>query len=94
MTERKRVGYLLAEMLGQSGVPIRKGFTMSDDSGKSKKLSLSGSKLTLGGVDAGQMRSGATGGARARPGRALHRQRGPWGATSTARGSSSAPCGV
>ena len=37
---------------------------MSDDSGKSKKLSLSGSKLTLGGVDAGQMRSGATGGAR------------------------------
>ena len=37
---------------------------MSDDSGKSKKLSLSGSKLTLGGVDAGQMRAGATGGAR------------------------------
>ena len=64
MTERKRVGYLSAEMPGQSGVPIRKGFTMSDDSGKSKKLSLSGSKLTLGGVDAGQMRAGATGGAR------------------------------
>ena len=37
---------------------------MSDGSGKSKKLSLSGSKLTLGGVDAGQMRAGATGGAR------------------------------
>ena len=37
---------------------------MSDDSGKSKKLSLSGSKLTLGGVDTGQMRAGATGGAR------------------------------
>ena len=37
---------------------------MSDDSGKSKKLSLSGSKLILGGVDAGQMRAGATGGAR------------------------------
>ena len=37
---------------------------MSDDSGKSKKLSLSASKLTLGGVDAGQMRAGATGGAR------------------------------
>jgi len=29
-----------------------------------KKLSLSGSKLTLGGVDAGQMRAGVTGGAR------------------------------
>ena len=37
---------------------------MSDESGKSKKLSLSGSKLTLGGVDAGQMRAGAAGGAR------------------------------
>ena len=41
---------------------------MSDDSGKSKKLSLSGSKLTLGGVDAGQVRAGATGGAPHRPG--------------------------
>ena len=37
---------------------------MSDESGKSKKLSLSGNKLTLGGVDAGQMRAGATGGGR------------------------------
>ena len=58
----------VGEMPGQSGVPIRKGFTMSDDSGKSKKLSLSGSKLTLGGVDAGQMRAGATGRAPYRPG--------------------------
>ena len=37
---------------------------MSDESGKTKKLSLSGNKLTLGGVDAGQMRAGATGGGR------------------------------
>ena len=30
---------------------------MSDDSGKSKKLSLSGSRLTLGGLEAGQLRA-------------------------------------
>ncbi|MEC8262909.1 MAG: translation initiation factor IF-2 associated domain-containing protein, partial [Pseudomonadota bacterium] len=30
---------------------------MSDDSGKSKKLSLSGNRLTLGGLEAGQLRA-------------------------------------
>ena len=35
---------------------------MNDDSGKSKKLSLSGSRLTLGGLEAGQLRAN-TGGA-------------------------------
>ena len=38
---------------------------MSDDSGKSKKLSLSGSRLTLGGLEAGQLR--ATPGGTGRP---------------------------
>ncbi|MDA9929883.1 translation initiation factor IF-2 [Alphaproteobacteria bacterium] len=37
---------------------------MSDDSGKSKKLSLSGNKLTLGGVEAGQMRPSTAGAGR------------------------------
>ena len=61
---RKRVGRLVAEMPTLPRGPVRKGFAMSDESGKSKKLSLSGNKLTLGGVDAGQMRAGATGGGR------------------------------
>ena len=37
---------------------------MSDDSGKSKKLSLSGNKLTLGGIDAGQLRANTAGAGR------------------------------
>ena len=36
---------------------------MSDDSGKSKKLSLSGSKLTLGAIDASKLRTGTAVGA-------------------------------
>ena len=37
---------------------------MSDDSGKSKKLSLSGSRLTLGGLEASQLRATPGGGGR------------------------------
>ena len=37
---------------------------MSDDSGKSKKLSLSGNRLTLGGIDAGQLRTNTAGAGR------------------------------
>ena len=37
---------------------------MSDDSGKSKKLSLSGNRLTLGGIDAGQLRANTAGAGR------------------------------
>ena len=37
---------------------------MNDDSGKSKKLSLSGSRLTLGGLEAGQPRANTGGAAR------------------------------
>ena len=36
---------------------------MSDDSGKTKKLSLSGSKLTLGAIDASKLRTGTAVGA-------------------------------
>ena len=41
------------------GTSIRlKGSEMSDESGKTKKLSLSSGKLTLGNLDAGKMRTG------------------------------------
>ena len=40
-------------------------FEMSDDSSKTKKLSLSGGKLTLGNIDASKLRTGPSiGGAR------------------------------
>ena len=35
---------------------VMKGSEMSDESSKTKKLSLSGGKLTLGSIDAGQLR--------------------------------------